>query len=80
VFRQARVPKLIEAQLAPQLAPQPATAEQARTPQFEAAQFYLQAVDRIGGNLAIVRKQTQILILLLLFIKHRQRLAPGACC
>src|SRR5208337_4742938 len=26
---------------------------------------------------AVVRKQTQVLILLLLFVKHRQRLAPG---
>jgi hypothetical protein len=30
-----------------------------------------------GGNLAVVRKQTQVLIFLLLFVKHRQRLAPG---
>jgi hypothetical protein len=37
----ASVPKLIEAQLTPQLAPQPATAKQARTPQFKAARFYL---------------------------------------
>jgi len=37
----------------------------------------LQTVDCIGGNLAIVGKQTQVRILFLLFIKHRQRLAPG---
>ena len=45
-------------------------------PQLETAQFHLQSIDRIGGNLAVIRKQTQVLILLLLFIKHRQRLAP----
>src|SRR6266550_2490016 len=71
------VPKLMQAQLLPQLARQPATTEQARAPQLETAQFHLQAVDRIWGNLAVVGKQTQVLILLLLFIKHRQRLAPG---
>jgi uncharacterized membrane protein YkgB len=53
-----------------------ATAEQARTSQFKAAQFHLQAIHCIGGNLAVVGKQTQVRMLLLLFIKHRQRLAP----
>jgi len=37
----------------------------------------LQTIDRIGGNLAVVGKQTQVRILSLLFIKHRKRLAPG---
>jgi hypothetical protein len=36
----------------------------------------LQTVDRIGGNLAVVGKQTQVRKLLLLIVKHRQRLAP----
>ena len=63
--------------VSPQLARQPAAAEHGRGPQLETAQFYLQSIDCIGGNLAIVRKQTQVLILLLLFIKHRQRFAPG---
>jgi hypothetical protein len=63
--------------LAPQLAPQPAATEQPRTPQFQTDQFHLQAVNRIGGNLAVVGKQTQVRVLLLQFIKHRQRLAPG---
>jgi hypothetical protein len=62
--------------LPPQLASQPATAEQPRPPQFEAAHFHLQTVDGIGGDLAIVGKQTQVRILLLLFIKYRKRLAP----
>src|SRR5207253_4185167 len=70
------VPKLLQAQLLPQLARQPATAEKARTSQLEPAHFHLQTVDRIGRNLAVVRKQTQVLIILLLFIKHRQRLLP----
>ena len=60
----------------PQRARQPATTEDARTPQLETTHFHLQAVDYIGGNLSIVRKQTQVCILLLLFIKHRQRLPP----
>jgi len=63
--------------VSPQLARQPAAAEHGRGPQLETAQFYLQSIDCVGGNLAIVRKQTQVLILLLLFIKHRQRFAPG---
>jgi hypothetical protein len=37
----------------------------------------LQTVDHIGRNLAVVGKQTQVLILLFLFIKYRQRLAPS---
>jgi hypothetical protein len=66
----------MQTQLLLQLARQPATAEQPRPPQFQAAQFHLQTVDRIGRNLPVVGKQTQIGILLLLIIKHRQRLAP----
>ena len=72
----ASIPKLIQAQLLPQLTSQPAATEQTRAPQFEAAQFHLQAVDRIDGNLAIVGEQTQVRILLLLIVKHRQRFAP----
>jgi len=49
--------------VSPQLARQPAAAEHGRGPQLETAQFYLQSIDCIGGNLAIVRKQTQVLIL-----------------
>jgi hypothetical protein len=67
----------MQTQLTPQLARQPTTAEQARAPQFKAAQFYLQTVDCISENLAVVGKQTQVRILLLLFVKHRQRLTPG---
>src|SRR5258708_924685 len=66
----------MQAQLTPQLARQPATAEQARTSQFQAAQFHLQTVDGIRGNLAVVGKQTQVRILLLLLIKHSKSLAP----
>src|ERR1700730_19283539 len=66
----------MQAQLTPQLARQPTTADPARAPPFPAAPFYLQTVDCIGGNLAVVGKQTQVRILLLLFIKHQQRLAP----
>jgi len=36
----------------------------------------LQTVDGIGGDFAVVGKQTQVRILLLLFVKHRQRLTP----
>jgi hypothetical protein len=61
----------------PQLTRQPAGTERARATQFQAAQFHLQAVDRISGNLAVIGKQTQVRILLLLVIKHCQRLAPG---
>src|SRR6266550_7141221 len=70
------VPKLMQAQLLPQLARQPAATEEPRAPQFETVQFHLQTVDCIGGNLAVIRKQTQVRILLLLFIEYRKRLAP----
>jgi hypothetical protein len=73
---QPSLPKLIQARLLLQLTSEPAVAEQTRPPQFQAAQFHLQTIDRIGGNLAIVGKQTQVRILSLLFIKHRKRLAP----
>jgi hypothetical protein len=62
--------------LLPQLTSEPAATEQTSPPQFEAAQFHLQTVDRIGGNLAVIGKQTQVRILLLLIVKHRKRLAP----
>src|SRR6202022_2929326 len=57
------------------LAPQPTT-EDTRPPQFQATHFYWHTVDGIGGDLAGVGKQTQVRILLLLFVKHRQRLTP----
>jgi len=50
----------MQAQLLPQLACQPAATEQARAAQFQTTQFHLQAVDRIGGNLAVIGKQTQV--------------------
>jgi len=52
-------------------------AKQERISRFEAAQFHLQTVDCIDGNLAIFGKQTQVRMLILLFIKHCQRLAPS---
>jgi len=52
-------PKTHVSPVAAQLAPQPATTEDTRAPQFEATHFHLQTVDGIGGNLAVVGKQTQ---------------------
>ena len=53
---QTSLPKLIQAELLLQLTSEPAATEQTRPPQFQAAQFHLQTIDRIGGNLAVVGK------------------------
>ena len=75
-FRQPLLPELIQPQLLPQLACQPAVAEYPRPPQFQPAQLHLHAVDRIGGKFPVVRKQTQRPIALFFLIEHLQRLAP----
>jgi hypothetical protein len=75
-FGQSLLPEILQSQLPPQLACHPAVAECARPAQFQPAQLHLQAVDGFFGNLAIVWKQTQLTVSLLLFIKDVQRLQP----
>ena len=55
-FGQTLSPELIQAQLLPKLACQPAIAEDARTLQFQTAQAHLYAIDGIGGKFPIVRE------------------------
>src|SRR5205085_1250507 len=75
-FRQTLSPELVEAQLLPEFAGQPATTENARTPQFQPAQAHLHAVDGIGGNFPIVGKQTHGCEALFTFVEYIERLAP----
>jgi len=72
------LPELIQTQLLPQFAGQPAVAEYARSPQFQTAQAHLDAVNGIGWNLPVIGKQTHGGEALLGFIEHFQRPAP--CC
>jgi hypothetical protein len=58
-FRQTLLPKLIQPELLPQLASQPTVAECPWPPQFQAAQLHLHAVQRVGGDISVVGKQTQ---------------------
>src|SRR5215510_7006415 len=69
-------PELIQAQLLPQLASQPAVAEHAWPPQLQTAQANLYAVHRIGGKLAVVRKQTHRGEALFRLVEYLQRLPP----
>src|SRR3984885_13668849 len=53
-----------------------AVAERAWPPQFEPAQFDLRTVQRVGGNLPVVREKTHCRVALFGFIEDVQRLAP----
>ena len=75
-FGQTLSPELIEAQLLPKLAGQPATTENARTLQFQPAQAHLHTVDGIGGDFPIVGKQTHRGEALFGLVEYIQRLAP----
>ena len=75
-FRQALLPKLIQPELLPQLARQPAIAEGPRPPQFQPAQLHLDAVQRIGGNFPVIREQAHGGVALFVFVEDLQRLAP----
>ena len=75
-LRQFLRPEPIQLQLPPQFASQPAVAIRPRSLQFHLAEFHLHAVDRVGGNRAVLRKQTQWCDSLLCFIKYLQRPAP----
>src|SRR5271157_499651 len=76
-LRQLPFPELVELQLPPQLASQPAVAERTGAPQLHLAELHLDAVDSIEGNRPIFRKQAQRTVPLPLLIKHRERLTPG---
>jgi hypothetical protein len=68
--------KLIQPELLPQLASQPAVAECPWPPQFQPAQVHLHAIQRVGGDLPVVGEQTHTGVALCVFIEHIQRLAP----
>jgi len=75
-FGQALSPKLIQTQLLPEFTREPAVAEDARAFQFQAAQTNLYAVDRVGGKLAVIGKQTHRGETLFGFIEYVERLSP----
>jgi len=75
-FWQTLAPELIQTQLLPQLASQPAVAEHAWPPQLQTAQPNLCAVHGIGGKLAIVREQTHRGEALFRLVEYLQRLSP----
>src|SRR5215469_4356067 len=77
-FGQTLLPKLIQTQLLPEFAPQPAVAKHARTLQLQPAQPHLYAVNSIGRKFPVIGKQTQRGESLFGFVKHIQRLPP--CC
>src|SRR5208337_262197 len=74
--RQFLGPEPIQLQLPPQFASQPAVAIRPRSLQLHLAELHLHAVDGVGGNRPVPRKQTQRRISLLPLIKHLQRPAP----
>src|ERR1019366_3491658 len=76
--RQLPRPEPIQLQLPPPLAPQPAVAIRPRSLQLHLAELHLQAVDCVGGNRPVLRKQTQRRKPVLFLIKYLQRFAP--CC
>ena len=75
-FRQALLPELIQSQLPPQLAPQPAVAEHTRMSQLQFPKPDLNAIDRIFGQDSVFGKQAQRRVFLPLVIEYRQTLPP----
>src|SRR5712692_9605440 len=74
--RQLPRPEPIQMQLPPQFASQPTVAIGSRSLQLHLAELHLHAVDCVGGNRPVLRKQTQWPESLLFLIEHLQRLAP----
>ena len=56
---------------------QPAVAERPRTLQFHPLELHLHAVDGVGRNFAVFRKQAQFGEALFALVEDLQRLAPG---
>jgi hypothetical protein len=75
-LRQTLLPELIEFQLLPQLACQPAASKQARPPQLEAAEAHRHGVQRVGGNRTILREQAHRGVTLVGLVEYLQRPSP----
>src|SRR5262249_22594576 len=71
-FRQALLPELVQAELMPQLARQPAVAKYARSSQFQSAQFDLHAVQRAVRKLPVIGEQTHRGVSLFVFDENLQ--------
>jgi hypothetical protein len=52
-------------------------AKRSRPPQFELTQFHSHTIQRVGGNLSVLRKQAQCRVALFFLDKHVQRFPPG---
>src|SRR5215831_13518298 len=74
---QALLPELIQPQLMPQLAGQPAVAEHSRPPQFQPAQLYRHTVQRISRQFPVVREQAHGGVTFFVLDKYIQRSSPG---
>jgi len=74
---QPRIPKLVQPQLAPQLATQPAVAPDSRTMQLHLVELDLNAVDGVAGNLAVFGEQAQLGEPLLALDEDFQGFAPS---
>ena len=77
IFREFRAPKLVELQLPPEFATQPAIAILARVFQLHLAQLHLDAVSFRGIDLKVVWKKAhgrEALVLLVIYLK---RFLPG---
>jgi hypothetical protein len=70
------LPELIQSELLPQLASQPAIAEYPWPPQFQTVQANLCAIYGVSRKLAIVREKTHRGEALFLLVEYLQRLAP----
>jgi hypothetical protein len=75
-LRQTLLPELIQAQLLPQFAGQPAVAEHTWPSQFQTTQPDLRAIHCIGRKLSISREQTHRGETLLYLIEYLQRFPP----
>src|SRR5215471_9865631 len=75
-LRQTLLPELVQAELLPQFASQPATAEYSWPPQLQTAQANLCAIHGVSGKFAIVREQTHRGEALFGLVEYLQRLSP----
>ncbi|MGD0123795.1 MAG: hypothetical protein ABSF46_00450 [Terriglobia bacterium] len=69
-------PKRPQSQVLPQLAAQPVAPKRPRPPQLHLPQLHRHAIQRVGGERTIFRKQAQRAGPLLGFIKYLQPLSP----
>ena len=75
-WRQLLFPELVQLQLPPELAAQPAVAEGPGALEFHLVELYLHAVEGVGGHRTVFGKQAPRGEAVLIFIEHFERFAP----